>query len=174
MSAKKLETAVTETLMSKVLTIDFVGRLVDKINEKLSDTDKIKQKIADEEKRLGQVERKIQNLIKSIEDGQASNLLNEQLAKRELERNSIHSELSHLEARLNQAGRKIDSQTVFRLLTSVKETLTRGELKARQEVIKRCVQRIDVSRNEATLHCTFNFDVVWFMPPTGFEPVSQP
>ena len=72
----------------------------------------------------------------------------------------------------------ISEELVIALLTDMREKLELGEMKARQNILQQTIKKIVVGHDRAQLHYQFPLKELnvgdWFMPPTGFEPVSQP
>ena len=87
---------------------------------------------------------------------------------------TAEQEIERLTTNLERSSVRISEAVIVEILSGMRETLTGPDLQARQHVLQTFVQKIEVEREIARLHCMIKPGVLWFVPPTGFEPVSQP
>ncbi len=173
-AASKLEPAVLNAVLSYVLTPEYVNSLVAKVSRQLANTDKIEMRIDIEKQKLQSIDRAVANLIKFIENGR-SGAVEAQLHQRETERMLVASELEKLEQLLEHSKNiRVDEQAILDVLTNLSTSLKSGEIKVQQYILQQAVEKIEVGRGYARLQCTFPLERVYLVPPTGFEPVSQP
>jgi site-specific DNA recombinase len=169
-SARRLEQAVVEAVCSKVLTTDFVGELVNRVNDLLSNTEALQSRIQELTKQSNSLDRKIANLLDTAEQHGASSVL-ERLRERERERTITLRELNHLQEQIKQRSIRVDEKFIVALLTDMKMALSAEEINVRRKVLQQVVQKIEVGHNKARLYYTFPTDELWdyFMPPTLLE-----
>ena len=176
-SAERLENTVVELVTSRILTIDFVRKLVDEVNYCLSDTRTLELKLELSQKHLRELDRAIQNLLDLAEINPSPGLLG-RLRQREQEREVEQKKVKRLETQMEQQSLQVSNEMMIALLTDMRKKLELGEMKARQHILRQTVEKIEVGRDFARLHYQFPLKELnvgfWYMPPTGFEPVSQP
>lgn len=170
-SALRVEEAVLATLNSTILTIDFIGDLVEKTNAILNDTAATEDAILESRKKLRELDRAIKNLIQTIELYPSLALI-EQLRSRELEQATERARLDRLQQRLKQSL-LIDEAVVVAVLNDMRMSLNGGEMNARQKLLRQMVQKIEIGHNYGQIHCRFPIETLTngflFMPSTGFE-----
>ena len=129
------------------------------------------------QKRLRQLKGAIKNLLDMAELHPSPDLVG-RLQQRERERDVEQNKLKRLHSQLKHQSLQVSEEVVTALLTEMRQTLELGEMKARQEILRQTVEKIEVGRDRARLHYQFPLKAMgvgdWYMPPTGFEPVSQP
>ncbi len=176
-SAERLEQATISVVCSRVLTVDFVGRLAERVNQLLADTGNVQTQLAAARKQESDLVQAIENLLDMVEVG--STAVARRLTQREVELKAIRVEIEQLKLQAAQTGRVVDEKTVVDLLTNWRQSLQSGHIDAGRTILRRCVEKIEVGREFARLYYTFPVEVLgggglWTMPPTGFEPVSPP
>lgn len=170
-SAQRLEEATLEVINSRVLTIDFVGELMEQVNRLLSDTGQIEGKLTDAERQLKSLDRAIKNLLDLAEVHPSADVLG-RLREREGERNKKRSELTMLQNQISRQSVRVDERLIVSILADMKLSLNGAEMKARQHVLRHVVEKIIVGRNSARLHYKFPLKQLhwdWYMPLTGYE-----
>ncbi len=96
------------------------------------------------------------------------------LNQREQEQDTLKRDLERLYRQIEQQNIVVDQNTVVTVLTDMKRKLREGELKARKLVLREVVKKIELGKDVARLHYRFPMTHLYYMPPTGFEPVSPP
>lgn len=165
MSGRKLDKAITEAVCSRILTVDFIERLVDEVNAILADTDQTQLKIEQAATRLAEIERMIDNLMYQAELSPSLTVA-KRLTEREAERSAVQHELAVLESRVESGAIKVDQALVVRLLAERTDTLRGGRLEARKAVLREAVERVEVGREAVKLYYTFSLDAVG-LPKAG-------
>ena len=174
-SAKKLESAILETVLTQLFTVDYIAQLTDAVNEQLSDVGQLEMKIANAHKRLSKTTKSINNLLKAIEDGTQISSVLERLSLRENELETVKYEIHELEHMQSAANLvRISETELSALLTDMGNSLKSNMRKAQRQILQEAVEKVEVGRGYARLHLTFPLTRVYLVPPTGFEPVSQP
>ena len=173
MSARKVETAIVDVVCGKVLTSDFVTDLVERVNVFLSDNERYEREIATNQKQLRRLEKAIANLLDMAELHPSADVI-ARLNQREQERDTLKRDQERLHRQIEQRTMAVDQNMVVNVLTDMKRKLREGELKVRKQVLRQVVEQIELGRDVARLHYRFPLTHLYFMPPTGFEPVSQP
>ena len=173
MSARKVETAIVDVVCGKVLTSDFVTDLVERVNVFLSDNERYEREIATNQKQLRRLEKAIANLLDMAELHPSADVI-ARLNQREQERDTLKRDQERLYRQIEQRSVRVDQKLVVNVLTDMKRKLREGELKVRKQVLRQVVEQIELGRDVARLHYRFPLTHLYFMPPTGFEPVSQP
>ena len=169
--AHKLETAVVQAVVGKILTMDFLQDLIDQINVILSDTDAVEQKIAEQQKKLISLDRVISNLLDLAEQYGPTSVI-DRFRQREMERDTARRELHRLQSQLKQRV-TVDPAVVVSILSDMRLNLLGREIAARQMVLRQTLEKIEVGRTKARLYYRFPlylFEVGdYYMPSTGFE-----
>lgn len=174
--AHALETMVVQAVVGKILTVDFLQALVDQVNALLPDTASIEQKIFEQRQKLTGLDRAINNLLDLAEQHGSESVLG-RLRQREAERDVARRELYRWQRQITQRV-TVDPALVVAILSDMRLKLLGQDLKARRMILNQALQKIEVGRTMARLWYKFPLYVLgtgdYFMPPTGFEPVSQP
>ena len=87
-----------EIVNSRVLTVDFVGRLVDEVNDWLSDTRVLEANLEAAQKKVKKLEKAIKSLLDLLEMHPSVDLLN-RLKQREQEREVERNKIKRLQPR---------------------------------------------------------------------------
>lgn len=154
LTAQKIELAVVDLVMSRVLTFDFVGRLTERVNSILSNSETVQGELDRQQRRLADLQRAISNLVDQIEM-MPSATLRERLQQRESERDTLKRQLEQLERQLTTNHLFIDESSILKILTEMQSTLENGEIKARQFVLQSAISRVELGRNSGRLHYRF-------------------
>ena len=171
-SGRRFEEAITEAVMNKVLTVEFVGDLVERVNHYLADNNQIEQKITLAQKRLTKLEKAIANLLDMAELHPSVDLI-KRLNEREAERDTVQREIDQLYQQVKQDRLCVDEEFILRELSEMRNTLDSGELRARKLVLKKAVEKIEVGRDVARLHYKFPLSILWFKRVRGLEPLTS-
>ncbi len=175
--AHRLESAVIQALVDKILTVDFLEALVEQINDILSDTAAIEKQISEQHNKVKATERAIGNLL-DLAEAHGSDSVLQRLKQRERERDVALREMYHWQSQLKQKRIIVDKGLIFAILSDMRLVILGNEMSAKRSILQEVIEKIEVGRSEARLHYTFPLYSVgvgdYFMPPTGFEPVSQP
>ena len=170
-SARKLEESVIHEINANILTIDFVGGLVEQVNALLNDTASTRAAIDEAQGRLRELARAIKNLVDMAELHPSPDLV-ERFRQREIERETEKLKLERLQQRLRQSV-IIDEEIIVAVLGDMKRTLGGGEIKVRQRLLQQMVKKIEVGHDYGRLHCRFPIENltggVLYMPPTESE-----
>ena len=139
----------------------------------LSDNERYEREIATNQKQLRRLEKAIANLLDMAELHPSADVI-ARLNQREQERDTLKRDQERLYRQIEQRSVRVDQKLVVNVLTDMKRKLREGELKVRKQVLRQVVEQIELGRDVARLHYRFPLTHLYFMPPTGFEPVSQP
>lgn len=169
-NADKLEKAVVDTVASRVLTYDRVSELSDKVNALLSNN-VIDSQIAQKERELIDLEKAVTNLIDMVERYGSNRQLIERLGKREKELKMAYFQLEQLQKQKQISGLRIDKSVVVAIVADLTLTLNSGEIQARQRLLQKMIEKVEVSREKFVLHCRFPIDALgdWFNRPYGIQ-----
>ncbi len=124
------------------------------VENRLSNSEDIEQKIETERKGLAKLNKAIANLLDTIELHPSTDLI-KRLNAREIERDDIQNELDNLYHHLNKKNVSIETDTIINMLTDMKQTLSGGEINTRKMVIKKMVSTIEIGRDVAKIHYQF-------------------
>lgn len=113
--------------MSKVLTPEFVGELVERANHYLADNNQIEQKITLAQKRLTKLEKAIANLLDMAELHPSVDLI-KRLNEREAERDTVQREIDQLYQQIRQDSLCVDEEFILRKLSEIRSALDSGSL----------------------------------------------
>jgi hypothetical protein len=152
--AHRIEHEVVDFVLSRVLTVDFVSKLAERVNAILNNTEVIQDEIERRQKRLGELRRAVSSLLDAIELTPSTDLL-ERLARRQRERDTCERELKQLQAQMSTNRYLVDETSILNLLTEMRSTLTAGEIKARQLILQGAVVKIELGRDAGRIHYRF-------------------
>lgn len=167
--AHRLEFAVLQFVNTRVLTSDFVEALVTDVNRLLDDTGPVEQQLETQRSKIATLRQAVNNLL-DLAEIHGSQAVVERLAQRENELKSAQWEMERLTRQLQQAKISVSPGLIVTLLSDMKLTLLGKEVKARQKILRQCVEKIEVGRTRARLY--YKFPLVslvedWYMPSTG-------
>lgn len=175
-SAERLEAATLEVINTRVLTLDFIGRLVEQVNRLLSDTDQIEARLIEAQQQIKQLDRAITNLLDLAELHASADVLS-RLRQRESEREVKRSELGRLERQLVSQSVRVDEKLIVSVLADISRTLNGTEIKARQQVLSQIVEKIKIGRDSARLYYKIPLQQLywdWLMPPREIASIPTP
>lgn len=152
--AEKIEHRVVEFVLSRVLTVDFVGRLAERVNSILNNVEVIQNEIERQQKRLAELRRAINSLMDAIELSPSPDLL-ERLGRRQRERDAANRQLTQIQEQLTSNRALIDEDAILKVLAEMRSTLTDGEIKARQLILQRAVVKIELGRDAGRISYRF-------------------
>lgn len=167
-SAEMLERTIINMLCGRVLTVEFIEKIVVRVNAYLNDDSAIQRKIDQVKKKIVDIEKAISNLLQMAEMTPSVTIAR-QLEVREFEHRNLEKEIDALSAQAKIQRIDYDSRVVVETLNDWRTGLTVGEIKARQVMLRQFVDKVEVGRDSAKL--TYRFPLTQFcsVPPTGFE-----
>lgn len=168
-SAERLEQAVIETVCNDVLTVGVVAELVEMVNAELSDQSGVMREIERALDELKETSRALDNLLQMAELT-PSLAVARKIEQREMEQREIKRRLQGLEAKARHTSLRVSPAQVAEELAGQRATLRDGALRARQALLRRVVERVEVSRDVAEIHYQVQLPtLVDCMPPMGIQ-----
>jgi site-specific DNA recombinase len=164
--ARHLESAVVGTVMSRLLTYDFVTSLVDEVNNTLN-APTTRTEISQVQSRIKSLDRRIVKLVDLAEQVEDTAEVVSRLKQREEERRKLRSQLRLLES--SQEKIEVPRDIVEELLAQMRDPLASGTLDAQRAVLKSAVDRIVVEKNRAELYYQFPCAALYKVPPARLE-----
>jgi len=175
-SGQLLEQAVLDTVMERVLTPDYVLDLVKEVNAHLTlDNGDVDREINGVRRQLADIEKAIENLLDQVEQFGAQSA-GDRLVTREAEREGLVGRLQKLERQRELRKLQIDPRMVKTILTGMRGTLKGDDLQAKRVLLKRFIERVEVSEESAKLVYTcplpdtvYNFGGTNIAFPWGYQ-----
>lgn len=100
----------------------------------------------------------------------------ERLLEREKERANLETTLQILEQRKQQQHLEVQPEVVEDVLASMREKLSTGTVRARRELLRQFIDRVELGRKSGKLYY-YSFPLetiiptgIWLVPPREFEP----
>ncbi len=150
-SSQVLDQAVLDTVIERVLTPDYVLDLVKEVNAHLAlDGGDVDREISGVRRQLADIEKAIENLLDQVEQFGAQSA-GDRLVTREVEREGLVGRLQKLERRRELRKLQIDPKMVKTILTGMRGTLAGDDLQAKRVLLKRFIERVEVSKESAKL-----------------------
>lgn len=169
-SAERLEKSVITTTCTFLLTHDYIKQEVEKINHLLNDNNTIQTNIDLKRQEINKLNRAISKLLDALESGSS---VGTRLAQRENELRQAERELSQLQNQLTRSAIRVDFNVVWAALEDMVYDLTEGNLKEKQAILRRLIEKIRVKRDVCHINLSIPADIFLthknFMPPTGIE-----
>lgn len=166
-NARILEQAVLDAVIQRVLTPEYVLTLVKEVNAALTlDDSDIDRDINRMRQQLAGVEKMIGNLL-DLAERYGAEAAGDRLLVRETEREELVQRLRRLERKRELRKLQVDPEVIKAVLTGMRGTLKGDDLQAKRILLKRFVERVEVSRESAWLVYTFP------VPGTALDVVSQ-
>jgi len=142
--AERVEAAVLEVVLQRVLTPAFVGDLVAEVNAHLArDAPNLEAEIQAVQKELAEVRRAIDNLLDLAETFGAASA-GARLLEREAERDRLCAQLRVLEARRDAARLIVTEEVILEVLGGMRDTLTGEYIQAKRVLLSKIVDHVDL------------------------------
>lgn len=170
-NGRVLDQAVLDAVIERVLTPRYVLALVEEVNATLAldnaDTDR---EVSGVKQQLAEVEKAIENLL-DLAERYGAEAAGARLLAREAEREELVKRLRGLERRRELRQLQVDPEVVKAVLSEMRGTLAGDDLQARRVLLKRFVERVEVSKESARLVYTFPIPdtVVNIAVPWGYS-----
>jgi DNA invertase Pin-like site-specific DNA recombinase len=160
-SVVKADKAIIDTVLTRILTPDFVNELLEQLRAQVSNTAEIDKQEQDAKQDLATCERMIDRLISAIEETE-SPTARARLKERENERARLQFELTALKAR-RAAAQLVISPEALKLILSVWageiELAYQSEnVRNLQSLLRRFVTKIELGHNLARIWYTYPID----------------
>lgn len=166
--AASIEPALIEAVMSRVLTADYIQRLTEQVNSLLGNSDAIHVEIERQQRKLAELKRIVNTLIDTIEIAPNPDLL-ARLKQRQVERDGLERKLLQLQEQMARNYHLVDEKRVLQVLIDMKKTLTEGEIRARQLVLRSFVVKMELGRASGLIYYRFPLAEVYFERVRGIE-----
>lgn len=146
-TGKRLDSAVLDVVMTRLLNRDFVARLLAEVNIQLVESDMDTQ-IAHLQNRLRSVDRAIGNLLDLAEKAGGTKDILSRLSQRQDERHRLQEQI---ESFRSTEPAQITESLLLELLAELRAPLSNGTLEAQRRVLRSVVDEIRVEREQARL-----------------------
>ena len=174
--ARRVEDAVLQAVLNRVLTPAFIEELVEEVNTCLSvDSVDLDLRIEQTRQQLRDIERSIENLL-DLAEAFGSAAAAERLLEREAERKRLQQELHNLEANHVQSRIEVSPEIVLAIIADTRDGLTGEDIEARRTLLRKFVDKVEMGNEGGRLWYTFPLTEMlpdatrlWLMPPRGFE-----
>lgn len=157
----KADQAVIDTVLTRILTPEFVTELLDELRAQISDTTQIERQEQEKLQSLATCERAIDRLLSAIEETD-SPAAKERLKERENERARLKFEITAIQARREAARLTISPealQLVLEVWAGQIEAARRSEdIRNLQSLLRRFVTKIELGYNLAKIWYTYPVD----------------
>jgi site-specific DNA recombinase len=170
-SSHVLDQAVLDTVIERVLTPDYVLALMKEVNTHLAlDGGDVEREIDGVKRQLADVEKAIENLL-DLAEQYGVEAAGDRLMKREAEREGLAGRLRKLERQRELHKLKVDPEVVKTVLMEMRGTLEGDEIQAKRVLLKRFVERVEVSKESARLvyTCPISDTVYDISPRWGYS-----
>jgi hypothetical protein len=152
---RRLDQAVLRAVIERVLTADYVLAVVEKVNGHLAqdnvDQDRQLQSV---KQQLADVELAISNLLDLAERSGAQAAAT-RLMERESERDELVAQIGRLKGQRDLHNLQVDPDVIRAVLVSMRSTLEGDDLQAKRVLLRRFVERVEVTKEEARVVYTF-------------------
>jgi site-specific DNA recombinase len=177
--AHNAERVILEAVIDQVLGTEYVDELVEAVNGYLD------QDIADVDVQIDRVHAKIRDVDHAIEglldlaEKYSAETAGERLLRREAERKALEQELQRLRSLRQQSHIEASPEAIHDVLTTAREDLTGGDVKARRTTLRQFVSKVEMRNEKGRIYCTFPLERIllptslYLVPPKGFEPLSR-
>ena len=151
----RLDRVVLTAVTERVLTPDYVLSLVDEVNGRLGHDDVLlDRQIEALSQQLARVETAVDNLLDLIEQYGAGSVV-KRLREREAERDELVKQLRRLRRQRDLHKLQVDPDVITAVLASMRDTLEGDDLQAKRVLLRRFIDRVEVTKEEARLVYTF-------------------
>ena len=172
--ASKVENAVMDAVLSKVITPEYVMSLVEEVNDQLNhDHVGLDAQIRDAQRGITEIDRAISNLIDMVEN-HGSQAAADRLLKREAEREELARRLIALEQRSKQSRIDISPEVIEDILMAIRDDLTTEDIRARRAFLRQFVHKVEIGSEGGILWYSFPLKAIiptgmWLVPPRGYD-----
>lgn len=154
-NGRQLERVVLEAVIERVLTPDYVMKLVSEVNGHLAQENKgLDRQIEAIGQHLSDVETAVDNLLDLAEECGAGAVVN-RLKEREAERDELATELQKLRRQRDLKKLQVDPDVITAVLSNMRGTLEGDDIQAKRVLLRRFVECVEVTKEEARLIYTF-------------------
>jgi site-specific DNA recombinase len=179
-NARSAEKAVLQAVLSRVLTPTFLEELIEEVNVYLTqDLVDLELRIEELHKKLADTERAIGNLL-DLAETFGARAAAARLLEREAEREQLQREVMALEIRREQSHIEVSPSVVMDVIARAREGLTGEDLRVKQTLLRKFVDKVEMGNEEGTVWYTFplaemipDLTLLYLVPPKGFEPLSR-
>lgn len=171
-NGRKADTVIFEQVINQILTVSRFEGLLNELKWQMIDTDDLDRERQNLNKRLAEVDRKIQNLLDLIENfGALAGI--DKLKEREAERGELITDIKRLEARRTAAQVEITPEVLVFLLNRWRDQLidlqNKGDIRAVQNNLSKFVAKVELGYNIAKIWYTFPLEgPLHFIDEDGF------
>jgi site-specific DNA recombinase len=154
-NGRVLEYAVLDAVIERVLTPGYVLALVKEVNAALIQDDAdIDRETSGVKRQLADVETAIENLL-DLAERYGAEAAGKRLLARETEREELVRRLRGLERQRDLRKLQVEPEVIKAVLAEMRGTLEGGNLQAKRVLLRRFVERVEVSKKSARLVYTF-------------------
>jgi site-specific DNA recombinase len=178
LKADLIEGEVMRHVMDRVLTNDYVDKLLTELNQRLSKgTAALDGRIESLEGRIAATDRAIRNLL-DLAEVEGSAAARDRLHERESEKTRMQTELRSLQLQRNRGRLEVSREVLNDALNTMRDDLSCGDMDGKRRVLRSFVNRIEAQKERATIWYTFPLlqplAHLYSVPPAEFESASPP
>ena len=157
LKADVIESAVLETLLRDVLTVDHIEHIIRETNAALAERrGELKQSERRLRRGISRLDGQISRLIDGLESGESA-AVRSRLERRERERDQLHAELLAVKERLQRSRIEISRGALEQLIGDMHAVLKDSDVNARRRLLRAFIVRIEANREGGVLYYTFPF-----------------
>src|SRR5574341_882082 len=161
---------ILDTVFNRILTVQGCEELLSELNTQILDIDNLDREIELTKANLGEMDRKIRNLLDLVENYGARAGI-DQLREREAERGQLIQDLRLLESKRKAAQVEITPEVLILLLNRWRGELQAlrdgGDIRALRENLTRFVAKVELGYNIAKIWYTFPIEPLQEITPSG-------
>jgi DNA invertase Pin-like site-specific DNA recombinase len=180
--AKNADAAILDFVQSRILTVDYFYQLLESVRAEFSDVDHYDREIARARSFLLDTEQRIQNLIRTLEEGRADRFISSRLQELETNHAIEQSKIKELENRRAFAQVEIAPEAMAIILQTWNQQITDARNNANLSGLKTLlcsfVDRVELGYNQAKIQYSYPLtaDLTSLLPslPVGAQDQKEP